>query len=93
MNNKVYLLAFDPVKSDGVALHRIIKDSVYITDWWHYLPSTYILVSAYTLDTIQKQIRDKWPDNHFLLIEVNRLNHNGWLPQEAWDWLNGHKYR
>jgi hypothetical protein len=93
MLNKEYLLAFDPNKSDGEALHAIIKSSPYISDWWHYLPSTYILMSSYTLETIQKQILDSWSGNHFLMIEVNRNNHNGWLPQAAWDWLNGHRFK
>ena len=89
--NKIYLLAFDPHKTDASGLHNIISKNPYITTWWHYIGSVYLIKSSYTLATIHSEIVQKWPNQHFLFIEVNASNANGWLPQEAWDWINLHK--
>lgn len=87
---KIYLFVFDPYKTDTSLVHNIIKNNSYITNWWHYLASAYLLKSRYTLATIQDDIIRKWPNQHFLLIEVNTNNFGGWLPQAAWDWINNH---
>jgi len=91
MNNKLYILSFDLSTADINGLHQLIKTSQYINDWWHYLGSTYILSSNYTLDTIQNQIKVKYPGFHFLLMEVDPKAANGWLPKDAWKWINKHK--
>lgn len=85
--NKIYLLAFDPYKTNAVGLHEIIKNSPYLSNWWHYIGSAYLLKSNHTLYTIQNDIIRKWPNQHFFLIEVNTYNFGGWLPQAAWDWI------
>lgn len=89
--NKIYLLVFDPYKTNASGLHDIIKNNTYIANWWHYLGSAYLIKSRYTLFTIQNDIITKWPNQHFLLIEVNAHNAGGWLPQAAWDWINQNK--
>lgn len=89
--NKIYLLTFDPYKTNGLGLHEIIKSSPYVSNWWHYIGSAYLIKSPYTLFTIQNDIVEKWPNQHFLIIEVNANNYGGWLPQAAWDWINQQK--
>lgn len=89
--NKIYLLVFDPYKTNAMGLHEIIKNNAYILTWWHYLGSAYLIKSTYTLITIQNDIVSRWPNQHFLLMEVNAHNFGGWLPQAAWDWINQHK--
>ncbi len=84
---KIYSLSFDPTTSDEVGLHEIISKSPKIQNWWHYLPGTYLLKSQWTLETIQNEIVKKWPQQRFLLMEVNYKNRNGWLPEKAWKWL------
>lgn len=84
---KVYLLAFDPYKTNATELHNIIKNNLYVSNWWHYLGSAYLLQSSYTLETIRADIIKKWPNQNFLLIEVKLNNSDGWLPKDAWDWI------
>jgi hypothetical protein len=85
--NKTYLISFDPDTVDYRALNRVIKSSKYIIDWWHYLRSTYIVVSPYSLKEIHQDIRKRWPDYSYLIIEVNKENCAGFLPERAWEWL------
>lgn len=85
--NKIYLLTFDPYKTNSVALHNIIKSNSYISNWWHYISSAYLIKSSYTLVTLQNDIIRQWPNQNFLLIEINTQNFGGWLPKAAWDWI------
>lgn len=86
--HKIYILSFDPYKTNAGWLHEVIKSSPYITNWWHYLGSTYVIKSSYTLATVQNDIIARWPNQHFLLMEVNAQNYAGWLPKVAWDWID-----
>ena len=93
MYNKFYILVFDPSRAGlAVELHKQIKACPYIGDWWHYIGSAYIIKSQYTLATIQDYLTKNTPESRqYLLVEVNLHNNNGWLPQEAWDWINTRK--
>jgi hypothetical protein len=88
---RIYLLAFDPYKTDSVKLHEVIKEKTHIKDWWHYIGSTYLIASDFTLATVHNDILKGWPKQRYLLIEVDPKVSNGWLPPEAWAWI--HKYR
>jgi len=58
--------------------------------WWHYLESSYIIIveSNITATDICNFIQQLMPNKHFFVSELNLQNHNGWLPKEAWDWIN-----
>ena len=84
---KAYLLSFDPYKTDAVTLHQIIKDSLLISGWWHYLASTYILISYQSLQKIHNEIYLKWPMQRYFIVEIYLKNRNGWLPPDAWEWI------
>lgn len=86
-----YILTFDQGKTDTQKMHEIIKNSPYIKTWWHYLGSTYILVSEDSLDTVHQHIMKSYPKHRYFLAEVNLHNKNGWLPKEAWEWIKKHR--
>ena len=59
-----------------------------IINWFHYIKSSYILVSNVSSATmISNDIRKILPNNRFLVVELNLKNRNGILPEKAWDWL------
>jgi len=87
----IYLVSFDPHKVDANGLHETIKNSELITDWWHYLGSTYLVSStAPTAKKLQLDIQKKWSAQRFLVVEVNLPNSEGWLPEKAWEWIRKH---
>lgn len=90
MERKIYLLVFDPYKTDAVALHNIITTMAYASEWWHYIGSAYLITSSSTATEIQNYINMSW-SGFFLITEINGRNSGGWLPQEAWDWINSRK--
>ncbi len=79
LNNKTknYTELFDTIKSSG-------------TTWWHYLETTWIIESDKTPDKISNIITpyiDKSQD-FVLVVKIDAYQKQGWLPKEAWDWLN-----
>lgn len=85
--NKCYLISFDPTPITSPKMLEAIKNSSHVNGWWHYLSSTYIVFSAYTLATVQNDILLNAPKIRFLIIEVDATNRNGWLPPKAWEWF------
>ncbi|MBU3146838.1 hypothetical protein [Clostridium sp. CF012] len=87
----VYLIGYDLNKTDKNydGVYTAIKESsVSGSTWWHYLDSTWIIKSNLTVDQVQEKIKLETDENdHFLVIEVKN-NKQGWLPKDAWDYLN-----
>jgi hypothetical protein len=69
------------------ALHEAIKEC---GDWWHYLESTWIVVTPLNVDQASRALRQHIDTNDRLFVVRLRSydSRDGWLPQEAWDWLN-----
>jgi hypothetical protein len=91
--NKVYLLVFDRESNFNYQqLHDFIKNSTFITDWWHYIKSGYLLVSPLSATALADQIRKAFVNHRFLLTKVVLSDSNGWLPKEAWEWVYRNSY-
>lgn len=58
--------------------------------WWHYLDSTWIIKnSIYTPQQMHAILGPHLSRNDFILIvEIVPGNKNGWLPPEAWRWID-----
>jgi len=61
--------------------------------WWHYLESTYIIRVDFgvTAHNVSEFISSIAPNKRFFTSELKLDNYNGFLPQEAWDWINNNK--
>ena len=69
-------------------LYAKIKE---LRTWWHYLDSTWIVVSALTPSQAFERLKpvlDK--SDSVLIVNVTGDSYSGWLPQDAWDWLRKH---
>jgi hypothetical protein len=84
---KLYILSFDPYKSNATFLHSVITNMPLMKAWWHYIGSAYLITSTSSAAEIQNHINTRWTGN-YLLIEVDPKNSGGWLPKAAWDWIN-----
>lgn len=89
----VYLITYDLHKAgqDYEGLYEAIKNSS-TGVWSHRLDSTWIIKSNLTVNEVSNNIKAKVDDNdHFLVIEVKN-NKQGWLPKEAWNYLNNNVF-
>lgn len=64
-----------------------------IKAWWHYLDSTYIIRVDFgvTAHNISNFIISFAPNKKFFTAELKLDNYNGFLPQEAWDWIKNNR--
>jgi len=97
MFSKTYIINFD---KGGVLdnfnynkFHDSLIAAKGLISWWHYLESSYIIIveDHITATNISKFVESHMPDKYFIVVELNLSNHNGWLPKEAWNWINKHK--
>ncbi len=58
-----------------------------IGKWWHYLDSTWIVVSEESSQGIWNRLYNHIDKNDYLLIIEVKGNPHGWLPKDAWDWI------
>lgn len=57
--------------------------------WWHYIDSSWIIKSSRDANTIANELLPfiETSDN-LLVIKIDPTNKQGWLPKDAWDWIN-----
>ena len=92
MRYKAYILTFDRDDDlDYLDFHEILTEQPEIISWFHYLKSSYILISdEMNAKALSLMVGDIVPGKRFLIVEVKLRNRNGWLPRDAWDWLRKH---
>lgn len=84
-----YLITYD-LKSKNITnyenLYLAIKT---LGPWWHYLESTWIVKTNYTSEQIWTALAPYlYRNDHILVVKIDSTDRWGWLPQDAWDWLN-----
>lgn len=86
--SKAYAINYD-LKAPGrdyTSLYEAIKKS---PKWWHYLESTWLIITNETPQQIWDRIgKNNIDKNDYLLIVEVRGNVHGWLPKYAWDWIH-----
>jgi len=73
-----YTALYDAIRSYGL--------------WWHHLESTWIIETARSPGDVAAHLRNFIDSNDGLLVVQLVRNSNGWLPQQAWDWLNARNF-
>jgi hypothetical protein len=85
---RAYILTFDRDDNiDYLKFHNNLVALNSIETWFHYLKSSYILISKYSATQITNDILNLIPGKRFIVIELNLKNRNGILPNEAWNWV------
>lgn len=84
----LFLITFDNRKLiDTLPFHQTILNLPGISDWWHYIPGTYLVVAETDVNEITRYINLKHSTLKFLVIKTDLENSNGVLQPEAWDWI------
>lgn len=94
--NKLYLITFKANQYfNAVHFHSYINDlysKKWITDWWHYTDNAYIVASAYDVNRLYSAtVPGMSTMTYVLFIEIDPNNAQGWLPTDAWKWLQKYK--
>jgi hypothetical protein len=87
----VSIVVFCSFDAGNAAAHNSLslelKSSV---RWCHQLPSTWIILRYETLAELSVKLRELLPKEGRLLVMPAMGPGDGWLPKEAWDWINDH---
>lgn len=84
-----YLVILD-AQTPGVDYSRFVAEMQRSVDWWHYLSNTWIVLRRDTLVEMQNVLVPLIGTQDRLLIVPAKGPSVGWLPQDAWTWLNAH---
>lgn len=90
MSRHAYILVFDRDDfRDYKKLHNQIISIDGLVNWFHYIKSSYILVTTEpSAKQLAKKIQILIPNKNYLLVEIDMENRQGWLPPKAWDWIH-----
>jgi hypothetical protein len=56
--------------------------------WWHYLGSTWLVDTNLSAEGIWNRLAPVVDKNDRVLVIGVTKDKQGWLSQEAWDWIN-----
>lgn len=69
-----YQSLYDAIKSCGAS--------------WHYLGSTWLVDTTLTAGQVWAKLALLVDKNDFVLVIGVTRDYQGWLPKDAWDWIN-----
>ena len=88
MSKFAYVLMFDTDDDlDYNTIHNKIIIIQGLYSWFHYLQSSYVLIYDSNSSDLAAKIREIIPNKRFLIFEVDLSTRHGWLPKDAWDWI------
>lgn len=86
----IYLVTYDLNKPQQ-EYEELYEELKHIGAWWHYLDSTWLIVTSESLKELSQRIRDKIDTNdHLLVFDITDKDYYGWLPKDAWKWIKEH---
>lgn len=72
--------------------YKVLYDAIKSAPgWWHYLESTWIISTTESLQVWVDRLNGLIDKNdRILVVNITGAERNGWLQQDAWQWLNNH---
>lgn len=93
MNDRyAYALMFDRDDlTDFRQLHDRLVSLDCIKNWFHYIKSSYILISdKATANALDIEIRNILRERNYFIVAIDLKDSQGWLPKRAWNWIDNH---
>lgn len=88
MSRRIILVSYD-LKGDSRSYTDMYNTLKQAEGWWHHLESVWLLKSGLTASAWSRRLQpfvDE--DDKLLVMEIEIMSAQGWLPEKAWDWLN-----
>ena len=84
-----YLITYD-LKNKSITNYQSLFVAIKsVGPWWHYLDSTWIVKTNLNSQQIWNILGQHLLRNdHILVVKIDNSDKWGWLPQDAWNWLN-----
>ena len=88
----VYTVSYD-LNRPGQNYTDLIAELESSPGWWHFLKSSWLISTNETPDQLWNRISRHVDKSDFVLIMEVTNRKSGWLPQDAWDWINNNVRR
>jgi hypothetical protein len=75
---------------DYAGLYEAIKSC---GAWWHYLDSTWLVDTSLNAGRIFERLRSHVDGTDRVLVIGVTSDYQGWLTDEAWEWINSRQRR
>lgn len=86
-DDKVYLVTYD-YEGPSSKYSRLLDELKKSKKWWHYIDSTWLIVSNERAKGIFRRLKPHIDDDiNLLVIEVGS-DRQGWLSEKAWAWIS-----
>jgi len=85
----VYCVSYDLNKTgqNYKLLHEELQAS---EGYWHYLDSTWLVYTSESVEQLSERLRKAIDTNDRLLVIKVVQPSQGWLPEDAWEWITLH---
>lgn len=61
-----------------------------VNAWWNYLPNIFLVRTNQPAKYFADKLIASFPGVGFLITKLDMNEYNGYLPQNAWDWIKAH---
>ena len=85
---KAYLLVFDGSQVSRETMTGVVDSIGDIENWYAFFGNVLCLASKKDVRFLSQQIREKLPEQRFIIAEVEAGRRAGWLPKSIWTFLN-----
>jgi hypothetical protein len=84
---KTYIVNFIAKDVNLWALTRYLHDSRDIIAYWNYIPLVFCVKSYLSAQELAGRLHAYFPQQWFMIAEINEYNIDGKLPKDAWSWF------
>ena len=82
----VYVVSYD-LRKPGQDYKGLFDELEASSSWWHYLESTWLIATLESANELYNHLRKHLDGGDRLLIIQAGTDMQGWLPKEAWEWI------
>jgi len=82
----VYCISYD-LNKDGKNYEGLIEELKKSSSWWHFLKSTWLIYTNETASQVWTRLEKQVDKDDYILIILVSKDYQGWLPKEAWEWI------
>lgn len=86
---RLYLMSFDPFKTNHAGLYGFLDASTHVLNWRSSgFAGAVIILSSLDIRQISHLLRGHMGDLHFIVSETNAASIDGMAPQEIWRFVD-----
>jgi hypothetical protein len=84
---KVLLITYD-LKDKFIDYSKLFDILKTAPSWWHYIESTWLIATDEPPELWFSKIKNAiGKDDNLFIVEIKGSQRQGWLSQDAWDWI------